>query len=336
MSTVEVSVIVLNYNGRQWLKPCLDALATQRGAPAFEMIVVDNASADGSADHVRAQFPDVRVHEAGGNLGFSAGNNAGARLARGRLLVFLNNDTVAAPDWLERLTGALDARPEFGFATSRIVCADNPGSIDSAGDGYLFAGGAYKRGYGQRSEDFADSREVFGACGCAMVMKRELFESLGGFDPSFFIFYEDVDLSYRAQLLGARCWYAADAVVRHAGSGTMGRQSSGAVFYGQRNLEWTWLKNTPGPLLARSFVSHALYSVAGVAYYAKQGLLWPALKGKLTALAGIGRVLGERRRVQRTRDADLARLEGLLTRSWWRLKRREKRAGVASAPTGGA
>lgn len=325
----EISVIVLNYNGRQWLKPCLDALASQRGAPAFEVIVVDNASTDGSSAYVREHFPGVRVHDAGGNLGFSGGNNAGAQQARGRLLVFLNNDTVAAPDWLQRLVSSIEVQPEFEFATSRIVFADDPGRIDSAGDGYLFAGGAFKRGYGQRVEDFAEPREVFGACGCAMVMKRELFEALGGFDPAFFIFYEDVDLSYRAQLLGARCWYAADAVVRHAGSATMGRQSFRAVFYGQRNLEWTWLKNTPGPLLARSFFAHAIYSTAGVAYYAKQGLFWPALKGKLMALAEIPRVLAQRRHVQRRRHVDLPRVERLLTRSWWRLKQREKRAGGA-------
>ena len=325
MSTPDVSVIVLNYNGRQWLKPCLDALAAQRDAPPFEVIVVDNASSDGSSAYVREHFPSVRVHDAGRNLGFSGGNNAGADQARGRLLIFLNNDTVAASDWLHKLTAALDSRPEFGFATSRIVFAADPGRIDSAGDGYLFAGGAFKRGYGQRSEEFAEAREVFGACGCAMVMKRELFEALGGFDASFFIFYEDVDLSYRAQLLSARCWYAADAIVHHAGSATMGRQSARAVFFGQRNLEWTWLKNTPGRLLARSFVAHAIYSAAGVAFYAKQGLLWPTLKAKFSAVAGIPRVLSERRRVQQARTTDLSRLERLLTRSWLRLKQREKR-----------
>ena len=329
MTLPTVSIIVLNYNGRRWLKPCLDSLAAQRGAPPFEVLVVDNASSDGSAEYVRAQFPDVRVHETGRNLGFATGNNEGARVARGRLLVFLNNDTVAAPDWLARLIAALEDRPEVGFATSRIVFADNPDVVDSAGDGYLFAGGAFKRGYGGRSDDFGESCEVFGACGCAMVMKRELFESVGGFDPEFFIFYEDVDLSYRAQLTGARCWYAADAVVRHAGSGTMGRQSAASVFHGQRNLEWTWLKNTPGRLLLRSLVPHAVYSLAGVAYYAKQGLLWPALKGKLNAVGGLPRILRERRRVQSRRHPDLARVERLLTRGWWRLKRREKLASVS-------
>ncbi len=157
VSTPDVSVIVLNYNGRQWLKPCLDALAAQRGAPAFEVMVVDNASTDGSSAYVREHFPAVRVHDAGRNLGFSGGNNAGARQARGRLLVFLNNDTVVASDWLGRLVAALDGRPEFGFATSRIVFADEPGRIDSAGDGYLFAGGAFKRGYGQALRGFRRS-----------------------------------------------------------------------------------------------------------------------------------------------------------------------------------
>ena len=328
----DLSVIVLNYNGRQWLPACLDALAVQRDAPPFEVILVDNASSDGSADFVRANYPDVRVHQTGSNLGFAEGNNAGARLARGRILVFLNNDTVAASDWLGGLARALDGRSSFGFATSRIVFADDPARVDSAGDGYLRVGGAYKRGYGQRAESFAESCEVFGACGCAMLMKRELFEALGGFDPAFFLVYEDVDLSYRAQLLGARCWYVADAIVHHAGSGTMGRQSRLAVFYGQRNLEWTWLKNTPGPLLMTSFIPHVIYSLAGLAYYARQGLFWTALKGKVSALAGVARVLKQRGAIQRQRQTDVARLEGLLTRSWWRLKQREKRLSAAPPP----
>src|SRR5918993_2490353 len=139
----EVSVIVLNYNGRHWLTACLDALAAQQDSPPFEVILVDNASSDGSADFVRANYPNVQIHETGSNLGFAEGNNAGARLARGRLLVFLNNDTVAAADWLGVLTRALDDKPSFGFATSRIVFADAPERVDSAGDGYLRVGGAY-------------------------------------------------------------------------------------------------------------------------------------------------------------------------------------------------
>jgi N-acetylglucosaminyl-diphospho-decaprenol L-rhamnosyltransferase len=321
-----ISVIVLNYNGRSWLGPCLDALAAQRDAPAFETILVDNASSDGSVSYVRQAYGDVRVHETGANLGFAGGNNAGARIARGRALVFLNNDTVAAPDWLARLHGAVHEQPDFALATSRIVSLDAPVVIDSAGDGYLRAGGAFKHGHGASPEDYAESREVFGVCGGAFIVRRDVFEELGGFDESFFMVYEDVDLSYRARLLGYRCWFAADAIVRHAVSGTLGRMSEMAVFHGQRNLEWTWMKNTPAPLLLRSLPAHLVYSMAGLAYYARRGALGPALRGKLNALSGLRSILRARRQVQRTRRVPSRSIEALMERRWLALKRREKHA----------
>ena len=326
MTTPEISVIVLNYNGRRWLGPCLDAVAAQTGAPAFETIVVDNASADASAAYVREAFPDVRVIETGSNLGFAAGNNAGARIAAGRLLAFLNNDTVAAPEWLAHLSRALDARPSFALATSRIVQMDDPARVDSAGDGYLHAGGAYKRGHGAAAADYTQPAEVFGACGAAFMIRREIFEALGGFDESFFMVHEDVDLSYRARLLGFNCWYAADAIVRHAGSATLGRASPKAVFYGQRNLEWTWIKNTPSPLIWRSLPAHIVYSIAGVAHYARTGRLLPALRGKLAAVAGLPAALRARRRIQSSARPTRPP-EDLMARGWLALKRSEKRAG---------
>ncbi|CAN5368093.1 glycosyltransferase family 2 protein [soil metagenome] len=322
----DLSVIVLNYNGRSFLPGCLDALASQVGAPPFEVILVDNASADGSAEFVRSHYPGVRVLETGANLGFAAGNNAGARTARGRALVFLNNDTIPASDWLVRLHAALSDRPEFGLATSRLVTMDDENALDSAGDGYFHAGGAFKHGHGGAAARHLVSREVFGACGAAFAIKREIFEALGGFDKSFFMVYEDVDLSYRARLGGHRVWYAADAIVRHAGSGTLGVASPAAVYYGQRNLEWTWIKNTPVPLLWRTAVPHAIYSLAGLAYYARRGRLWPALRAKLAALAGLPRVLRTRRAVQRSAVASPASVEALMERRWLAAKRREKRA----------
>ncbi len=319
-----VSVIVLNYNGRRWLPGCLDALAAQRGAPVFEVILVDNASGDDSAAFVRTAYPEVIVHETGANLGFAAGNNAGARIARGETLVFLNNDTVPAPDWLAVLTAALKERPACAMATSRIVRLDDPRTVDSAGDGYLRAGGAFKRGHGQPAEAYAESREVFGACGAAFAIRREVFNALGGFDESFFMVYEDVDLSYRARLRGYGCWYTADAVVSHAGSATLGIASPMAVFYGQRNLEWTWVKNTPTSLLWRTVVPHMFYAAAGLAHYARLGRLGPALRGKVAALAQLPAVLARRRQVQRTAVANVRELAAMMEPRWLALKRAEK------------
>jgi N-acetylglucosaminyl-diphospho-decaprenol L-rhamnosyltransferase len=337
-----VSVIVLNYNGRRWLRPCLDALAAQRGAPPFEVIVVDNASTDGSSEAVReyiqetaavgkkSAFGALHLVETGANLGFAAGNNAGARTARGAMLVFLNNDTVAEPDWLARLHGALPTRPQFALATSRLVFLDDPSMVDSAGDGYLRAGGAFKHGYGGPADDALTSREVFGACGGAFLIRRSVFEALGGFDERFFMVYEDVDLSYRARLLGFRCWYAADAIVRHAGSATLGVASPAAVYYGQRNLEWTWLKNTPRALLLRTAIPHAIYSLAGMSHYARRGRLLAAVRGKLAALLGLPAVLRDRRAVQQASVVSVHAVERLMETGWLALKRREKAARRSS------
>lgn len=322
--TPRISVIVLTYNGRAWLEPCLSALAAQAGAPPFEILLVDNASTDGSTGLVGARFPSVRIIKNERNLGFAAGNNAGARTAVGEILAFLNNDTVPAPDWLARLHAAITDAPDRSLVTSRIVFLNRPEILDSAGDGYLLAGGAFKHGHGAYTSGFTSSREVFGACGAAFAIRRELFERLGGFDEDFFMVYEDVDLSYRARLAGHRCWYAADAVVGHAGSGTLGVMSAAAVFHGQRNLEWTWVKNTPPGLLFRTLPAHVAYSVAGVAHYAAKGSLGPALKGKISALLGLPRLLAKRRAVQRERRVDSGRLEAHLERGWISLKRAEK------------
>ena len=320
-----VSLVVLNFNGRKWLSGCLAALAAQQGAPAFETILFDNGSSDGSAADVRAAWPLVRVVETRTNLGFAGGNNAGAREARGAWLVFLNNDTVAEPDWLARLLAEAAAHPECALITSRLVFMHDPSIVDSAGDGYLRAGGAFKHGHGARAGDFATSREVFGACGGAFMIRREAFEALGGFDARFFANYEDVDLSYRARLRGMRVWYAASAIVRHAGGASLGVVSRDAVFYGQRNLEWTWIKNTPPGLLASSALPHAIYSLAGVAHYIAVGRGGAVLRAKWAALRGLPQVLADRRRVQASRTVDASDLARLMEPDWLAAKRREKR-----------
>lgn len=323
---LRLSVIVLNYNGRAWLEPCLEALSRQIDAPPFEVVLADNGSEDGSVELVTDRFPAVRIVKHGRNLGFSAGNNAAARAARGLLLVFLNNDTVPADDWLAHLHAAHLRAAGRSLVTSRVVFLDRPDVVDSAGDGYLRAGGAFKHGHGAGVDGFQESREVFGACGAAFLIPREIFERLGGFDESFFMVYEDVDLSYRARLAGYRCWYAADAIVRHVGSGTLGTASDAAVFHGQRNLEWTWIKNTPGPILLRTLPAHIVYSAVGVAHYIMAGRGAAAIRGKLAAFRGMPRVLRQRRRIQELRTAAPRQIEVLLERDWITVKRREKSA----------
>jgi GT2 family glycosyltransferase len=334
-----ISVIILNHDGRRWLPACLDALAAQRGAPEFETLLADNGSRDDSIAFVRTAYPHVRVVENRANLGFAGGNNAAARQARGEWLAFLNNDTAADERWLAALWKARAAHPECDLITSKLVFLHDPAIVDSAGDGYLRAGGAFKRGHGEDAASFGAGREVFGACGGAFMIARDAFDALGGFDERFFMVYEDVDLSYRARLRGMRVWYAADAIVRHAGSGSLGTASPAAVYYGQRNLEWTWIKNTPARLLAATALPHAMYSLAGVLHYVRLGLGGPAIGGKLAALAQLPAVLRDRARVQAARAVPAADIEPLMERRWLASKWREKAftRSVASVPrlTGG-
>jgi GT2 family glycosyltransferase len=327
---IEISVIVINWNGRQYLQACLDAVASQQGVE-FETLVVDNGSTDGSVEFLRARFPAVRVVALPANLGFAGGNNAGAREARGRHLVFLNNDTAVEPGWLAALRRAVDEPAGFALASSKVVYMHDPAVIDSAGDGVLQWGAAFKRFHGTRAPEAERSTEVFGVCGAACLVTRAAFDELGGFDEHFFVSHEDVDLSYRARLLGYRCRYAADAVVRHHGSVTLGRTSAFAVFQGQRNLEWLYLKNSPLSILLRSMPGHLLYTAAAAGYFARLGLLGAFLRAKLAAIAGVPRVLRQRALVQRTRRVGAGAIWPLLERRWLATKWREKGFDVGLA-----
>jgi GT2 family glycosyltransferase len=319
----DISVIIVNYNGERWLAGCLDAVLRQQG-PSFEIVVVDNGSTDRSLNLVPPSDSCVRVVRLPDNRGFAGGNNAGAAAARGRLLAFLNNDTVVEPGWLAALQRPLDRDPAIGMTTSRIVYLHDPSIIDSAGDGWARWGGAFKRGHGSAASAWDASDEVFGACGAAFMIRREIFSEVGGFDEDLFLVHEDVDLSYRVQLLDYRCFYVADARVRHAGSATLGTVSRDAVFQGQRNLEWVYFKNTPAGLLIRSCPGHAVYVAAAALYLARLGLFGTFVRAKWSALAGLPRLLAKRRQVQRARRASSGRLWSLMEPRWLQLKRAEK------------
>lgn len=327
---VDISVIVITWNGRQHLEACLSAVQAQDGVDA-ETILVDNGSADGTVDYVRERFPWVRVVALPHNSGFAAGNNAGAREARGRYLAFLNNDTAACPGWLRTLRAGLDEPAGFTLATSRVVYWHDPNVVDSAGDGLLACGGAFKHHHGAPASRAEESREVFGACGAAFLMPKALFDELGGFDEDFFASHEDVDLSYRARLLGHRCRYVAGAIVRHRGSATLGRVSAFATFHGQRNLEWAWVKNTPASILWRTAPGHALYMLAAAVHFARAGLFGTFVRAKAAALRGLPAMWRKRAAIQHGRRVGAEAIWPLLERRWLATKLAEKRFDLGIA-----
>jgi GT2 family glycosyltransferase len=320
----DVSIVIVSWNGRQHLEACLTGVAAQTGV-ASETILVDNGSTDGTAEFVRERFPWVRLVQVPENLGFAGGNNVGVRHAQGRYVALLNNDTSADPGWLRTLLSGVDESAGYVLATSRIVYMHDPEVIDSAGDGLLRWGGAFKRHHGASVSAATVTDEVFGVCGAACLMPKAVFDELGGFDEDFFASHEDVDLSYRARLRGYRCRYVANAVVRHVGSATLGTMSPFSVFHGQRNLEWVYVKDTPASLLVRTLPGHVVYDIAAAVHFARIGMLRPYIRAKVAALAGLPRMLGKRAAIQRGRSVGAAAIAPLLDTHWLSTKLREKR-----------
>ena len=326
----EVSIVILTWNGRRFLDDCLRSVAAQAGVE-WEAILVDNGSTDGTVQYVRERYPWVRIVALADNVGFTGGNNAGVREARGRYVAFLNNDTIVEPGWLAALRAGIDESRAIALTTSKIVYMHDPTILDSAGDAVLRWGGAFKRHHGEPVETAADTREVFGVCGAACLMVTRVFDELGGFDEDFFASHEDVDLSYRARLRGYRSRYVADAIVRHHGSATLGRLSAFAVFHGQRNLEWVYVKNTPATILVRTLIGHLVYDVAAAIHFARVGRLGSFVRAKVAALAGLPRMVRKRAAIQRARTATAAEIWSHLERRWLATKLREKRFDTQAA-----
>jgi GT2 family glycosyltransferase len=313
-SDLLASVVIPNWNGIQHLSGCLDALRAQTYRNV-EIILVDNGSTDGSQAFVRKQYPEVQLVALDRNLGLTGGNNAGIRVATGEILVSLNNDTEVEPGFVEALVDALVDHPEAGMAAAKMRLFDRRDTIHSAGDGYGTDGIPYNRGVWQRDEgQFDEPGWIFGGCGGAVAYRRDMLDQVGLFDESFFMYCEDVDLNWRAQLGGWRCWYTPEAIVYHKLSATGGGPI--ASFYTGRNTLWVIAKNYPGTLLRQhlSSVLRAQWTVTRDALRAWRGQAARArLRGQVAGLLGWPRMIGKRRAIQATRRVTDEYIGSLLT-----------------------
>jgi GT2 family glycosyltransferase len=309
------SVIIPNYNGLCFLPVCLSALEVQTYPLLHaEIIVVDDASTDGSVAFVREHFPQVRVVEMARNCGLAMACNAGAAAARGDLLVMLNNDTEAEPDWLAALVAAAHAHPRAGSIASKMLLFDRRDTLHSAGDVMGADGIPRNRGVWERDEGQYDADvTVFGGCGGAVAYRREAWQAAGGFDERLFMYLEDVDLAWRLRLLGWEAVYAPEARLYHHLSATGGGVL--ASYYTGRNTIWVIAKDMPGSLVRRHFgrILRSQLRVTRDALRAWRGEAARArLKGQLVGLLGLPRVLSWRRSVQADRLVPVGEIERLL------------------------
>jgi GT2 family glycosyltransferase len=299
------SIIIPTYNGKALLATCLPSLRGQTyPVECFEVIVVDDASSDGTVEYLAADFPEVRVVALAQNSGFIAACNAGAAVTQGEVLVLLNNDTEAEPGWLEALVATLVEHPEAGSAASKMLLFGRRDTLHTAGDMMGSNGIPRNRGVWQKDEgQYDNSRWVFGPCGGAAAYRREAWQQAGGFDPALFMYMEDVDLAWRLQRLGWRSIYAPEARVYHQLSATGGGVL--ASYYTGRNTLWVIARNWPGALLRRHWraIIGAQLRIAWDALRAWRGEAARArLRGQLAGLWGLPRAWHQRSTDQRVTD----------------------------------
>jgi GT2 family glycosyltransferase len=312
MPSEQLTVAVLNYDGRTLLEEMLPSLARQTRQPT-EIVVVDNGSRDDSVAYLRASWPQVRVVRLPANRGVTAALNACLAACDTEFVALFNNDMELAPDCLAELAAELESHPRVGSVTPKMLDFVDRDVIDGAGDMLSWRGGGRRRGHGQRDVgQFDRAEEVFGPCGGAAMYRRDALEAVGDFDEAYFAYYEDIDWSFRAQLAGFRCRYVPRAVLYHRGSATLGRgMNDFNAYHLWRNPIWLIAKCFPGAALVR----HApalLRGQAGnlfVALRERRLRVW--LRAMRDALRGLSGALRRRREVQRKRVITPAELEAV-------------------------
>lgn len=317
MLKAPISVIIPTWNRCELLLRCLDSLASQTVEAG--VVVIDNGSADGTAETVESCYPKVRLIRNPSNLGFARAVNQGIQETDSPYVALLNNDTEADPAWIESGLAALSSFPEYGFFASRMVNFDRRDRLDSAGDCYSRFGLPYKRGFGASTEAYLQREEVLGASAGAAFYRREVFEVAGLFDEGYRLYLEDVELSLRARLHGFRCLYLPEAIVYHVEAASDPERVRGphadTAFYSPDRVFWItrnrWqLMLSYGPIRylpfyafgwVKSFLFHLL----------KAGFTADFLRGLGAGMALSGTALKKRRQLNRTKalgTGDLCRM----------------------------
>lgn len=308
-------MVVPNWNGAERIRPCLNSLLSQ--TQEHQIIVVDNGSVDDSVDIIEKEYPQVSLIRHQKNLGFTGGVNAGIKRAieeGAKYVALLNNDATAKDDWLKHLSAFLDKNPKAGIATSKI--SDNKKThLDSTGDQYTVWGLPYPRGRGETfSEKYDEDTWVFGASGGASLYIVAMLNQIGLFDNDFFAYYEDIDISFRAQLAGWKVGYVPDAIVYHEIGATSSVIKGFSTYQTIKNLPWLFWKNVPAghtfiKVLPRFMFAYLSFIASALA----RGQVWPVVKGLAVYIALFPKKLWQRRKIQKNRTVSKSYIWDIIT-----------------------
>ncbi len=313
---VKISVVIPNWNGRHFLKVCLDSLRMQTGV-GFEIIMVDGGSEDGSEEFVREKYPEVRVEQLETNRGFAFAVNKGIKSARGQYVFLLNNDTELARNCLRILAGVLEAEESVWFCAPKMLYYQRRDLINNAGDILSSYGIAHQRGKGEKDRGQYDWPEyIFGACAGAAMYKKELFTRLGFFDENFHSYLEDIDFDFRAQLAGRKCLYVPAAVVYHVDGGTSKKIRNFSRLFIARNALYIIAKDFPWPVLILFSPFLLLGQLRNVFIGLKHGCPGLIFRVYFDFFRHLPRLLRQRRKIQKSRSVSYKYLLTILSKRY--------------------
>jgi GT2 family glycosyltransferase len=310
----QVAVVIPNWNGRDSIGDCLDSLLAQ--TLKHHVIVVDNGSVDGSVDLIKQNYPSVEIIEHARNKGFAGGVNAGILRAQeigSEYVALFNNDARAHNEWLKELVETLANRADAGIATCKFL-NDAGDKYDSTGDNYTTWGLPYPRSRDDRVTEttYNTVEEIFSATGGASLYRIKMLEEIGLFDEDFFAYYEDVDLSFRAQLAGWKVLYVPTAVAYHQIGATSGKIKGFTTYQTMKNLPLLLIKNVPARLLPTVFPRFVLTYLMFIPAAIKRRQISIALRGFGRMLVLLPKKLIGRRRIQKNKKVTDEYIKSLL------------------------
>jgi len=338
MEKNKLAVVIPSWNAADSIGQCLDSLLSQTTQP--EIIVVENGSTDNSVTFIRDKYPSVVLLEQARNFGFAGGVNIGIKKAMAdgaKYIALFNNDAVADKSWLQNLVKVLDGEDRVGIVTSKLMDSHKT-HLDSTGDYYTTWGLPYPRGRGEPVSDKYDKdTAIFAASGGASLYRVEMLKQIGLFDEAFFAYYEDVDMSWRAQLAGWQVCYEPSAEAYHQIGATSAKIKGFTTYQTMKNLPILMRKNVPLPLALtvgpRFWLAYCSFFWSAV----WRGQFWPAFKGVVMSVYYLPHILIARRKIQKNRQVSIDYIKGMLVydlppnatrlrslrQKWWKLTGRK-------------
>lgn len=264
-----VSIIIDNWDGKHFLGPCLSSVFRQN-YPNFEVIVVDDASKDGSVDFIKKNFPKIKLIENQKHVGFAIANNQGIKKARGKYLLLLNNDTEVTEDFLFPLVEDLENDQSLGAAQSKIRIIPEKGFLDDVATYLTPNGFLYHLGFFEKDQERYNQRYfTFSPKGACFFIRKSVLDKTGLLDERFYCYFEESDLAWRIWLAGYKIIYEPKSLIYHHQAGSINKQSSAnRDYFSFRNRLSSLLTNLSVPFLILIFPLHLLTIIIFMLFYA--------------------------------------------------------------------